>query len=287
MTHSLSSRGPEFGEPRQFGEPSQSGEPRPGWPEKAALVEVFHSVQGEGRFVGEAMVFVRVAVCPIRCSYCDTPHSYIPANAARIGLGKDSRAEPNPVAAERALALVLEVDRASMFGSTPANEPLRVSVTGGEPLLYPGFVRALGTGLHARGGKLHLETAALDATALTFALPGVDHLSADWKLPETISGASYAEQHLGCVAAAALPGTSIDVKLVITPEVTIQSVEAAFADLKPWRDRILIVVQPASLAGTVVKAPTASALAEIVARARAHGFATRMIPQTHKLLGVE
>ncbi len=69
---------------------------------KAPLIEVFHSVQGEGRFVGVPMAFVRLATCPLRCLYCDTPNSYEAPPRLPVRTGVRELHEPNPVAADRA-----------------------------------------------------------------------------------------------------------------------------------------------------------------------------------------
>ena len=40
------------------------------------VVEIFHSLQGEGMLVGVPSVFVRLAGCPFRCRWCDTAYAW-------------------------------------------------------------------------------------------------------------------------------------------------------------------------------------------------------------------
>lgn len=41
---------------------------------KANINEIFASIQGEGRYVGEKQLFVRFSSCNLKCAYCDTQH---------------------------------------------------------------------------------------------------------------------------------------------------------------------------------------------------------------------
>jgi 7-carboxy-7-deazaguanine synthase len=40
------------------------------------VVEIFHSLQGEGMLVGTPSVFVRLAGCPVHCAWCDTKYAW-------------------------------------------------------------------------------------------------------------------------------------------------------------------------------------------------------------------
>lgn len=40
------------------------------------VVEIFHSIQGEGSRSGEAATFLRLAGCNLRCTWCDTSYSW-------------------------------------------------------------------------------------------------------------------------------------------------------------------------------------------------------------------
>jgi 7-carboxy-7-deazaguanine synthase len=42
------------------------------------ICEIFYSLQGESSYMGMPCVFVRLARCNLRCSFCDTRYSYCP-----------------------------------------------------------------------------------------------------------------------------------------------------------------------------------------------------------------
>jgi 7-carboxy-7-deazaguanine synthase len=95
--------------------------------------EVYLSLQGESTFAGLPCVFVRLAACDLRCSYCDTAYAF-------------AEGSKKPVAEVRA-----EVQRlAGPFGEVrnPKAEgqsdrlPL-VELTGGEPLLQENSLRLM------------------------------------------------------------------------------------------------------------------------------------------------
>ena len=106
-------------------------------PGELMLHELYRSLQGESTYAGLPCVFVRTAVCNLRCRWCDTPYSF-PKGTRR------PRAE--------VLAEVLAFD-------TPL-----VELTGGEPLLqadaFPLMAELCGAGktvLLETGGSLAVD----------------------------------------------------------------------------------------------------------------------------------
>ncbi|MCK5941545.1 MAG: 7-carboxy-7-deazaguanine synthase QueE [Planctomycetes bacterium] len=260
---------------------------------RAPLIEIFHSIQGEGRFVGVPMAFLRVATCPFRCLYCDTPNSYEAPPVVPVDFGVRKQHEPNPVRASRAAELVRQVTTSAL----PGQKVQRVSVTGGEPLVFPEFVQQFGKAVRDHGVRLHLETAAHDPDALAACINQVDHLSADYKLPETLAqpvdkqlllgpGDDHGARHVRCCELALRRGATVDVKIVLTPEVSDLSFERALEQLQGLRSKVLLVLQPVTPFGACKRALPARDLERYTATAVRHEFDVRVVPQTHKQLNL-
>lgn len=101
------------------------------------IIEVFHSIQGEGPWTGVRTTFIRTARCNLRCVWCDTTYSFGPGR-------------------ERSIASLLqEVQR---------SRTRFVCLTGGEPLLQAESV-ALVKELSRHGYTTVIETGgSLDVT---------------------------------------------------------------------------------------------------------------------------
>lgn len=261
-------------------------------PARANLVEIFSSVQGEGPDVGAATLFLRFGGCDLRCSWCDSPHTWRPARHCRIeqhpGAG-DFRQAPNPLPLDDALAAA----RALHPGSHRF-----ASLTGGEPLLQPAAAKHLARALRADGLALHLETHGLHADALAEVLPHLDVVSMDWKLASDVRRAAAPEDS----SAPGAPGDSqfheahrrflsvaraaprVVVKLVISAASREDEICAACDGVAETHPQSCVVLQPVTpFAG--VQPPAAARVLELQRLAAARLPDVRVIPQTHKLWG--
>ena len=263
---------------------------------RAPVLEVFSSVQGEGAFVGEAQVFVRLSGCPLRCGWCDTPGSWLVRETpARIS-GTDGEREEEPWASPfQVLTWIL---------ATEPREPRTISLTGGEPLLWPGFVRGLARVKGPR--RLHLETAGAHPESLASVLDGVDHVSLDLKLPDDLREpvpveveGPEGEQVWG----EATPASASDWelarrrcltlvadhdacgKLIVAGGRAAREFLPLLEDVARLAPNLPVVLQPVTpTAG--VGAPDQDLLTELLEDARDLGLAARVVPQVHKALGI-
>jgi 7-carboxy-7-deazaguanine synthase len=95
------------------------------------LVEIFKSIQGEGRNQGKPVVFIRLAGCNLNCSWCDTPHSH-----------DDGQEFDND-------EIVRRVDESGCK---------EICITGGEPLIQVSELRVLLSRLSRLGYSIEIET---------------------------------------------------------------------------------------------------------------------------------
>ena len=89
--------------------------------EKAPIVEVFESIQGEGRNIGKPSIFVRFWGCNLRCRFkgenCDTPYA----------VNKEKEKVKNYTSDE-------------LITKLKTFETQHIVFTGGEPMLYQDFI---------------------------------------------------------------------------------------------------------------------------------------------------
>lgn len=100
---------------------------------------MFHSVQGEGIHAGRPAVFLRLALCNLSCSWCDTRYTW---DWARHDQEEETVALP-PAEVEQAI---------TRFGCRS------LVVTGGEPLLQQGQLLPLLQRLKGSGFWIEVET---------------------------------------------------------------------------------------------------------------------------------
>jgi 7-carboxy-7-deazaguanine synthase len=131
------------------------------------LIEIYKSVQGESSFAGLPCIFVRLAGCNLRCSWCDSEYTF-------KGGYKQSLDEVE--AAVAALA------------------PVRlVEFTGGEPMLQERELIPLMERLLAQGYTLMIETSGERPLAN---VPKAVHKIVDVKCPGSGEGSSFRMENL-------------------------------------------------------------------------------------------
>jgi len=131
------------------------------------LIEIYKSVQGESSFAGRPCIFVRLAGCNLRCSWCDSEYTF----KGGYNLTEDE--------------VVDEIEKLA-----PAK---LVEFTGGEPLLQDRELIPLMERLLAAGYELMIETSG--ERPLDRVPPSV-HKIVDVKCPGSGEGGSFRMSNL-------------------------------------------------------------------------------------------
>lgn len=251
------------------------------------LVEIFASAQGEGSYVGASTIFVRLGGCDLRCSWCDSPGTWLPAKRWRFETAPGTAKfieNANPATLSQVEDALVHLDAKSFRF---------VSLTGGEPLLQVDAVRAIARKARAMGSRVLLETHGLAVDAMTQVAGDIDVVSMDWKLTRDVeradkkvaSGeASFDESHEAFLNAA-LTACEVYVKVVVTAETATFELEEVARRIAEIDATVPLILQPVTPMGKVRSAPSAEQMLPHLRACEALLDDVRLIPQTHRVYG--
>jgi 7-carboxy-7-deazaguanine synthase len=119
--------------------------------------------QGEGPFTGQTCIFVRLAICPLRCKWCDTWYTW--AWTAKLAQDHQSGVMFNQVDESHSMTVSTISMKVRDIGP-----PCIVVISGGEPLVQTRSPRVeseldtlgvLAEALQYRNYSVHIETAGI------------------------------------------------------------------------------------------------------------------------------
>ncbi|MBL7685016.1 MAG: 7-carboxy-7-deazaguanine synthase QueE [Deltaproteobacteria bacterium] len=242
---------------------------------QAKLVEIFSSIQGEGMHIGSPMTFVRFQACALKCIWCDTPDSFIDHPQYRVeenAYSNEWAFFDNPVTSSQ-LTHWIHYFKNSW-----------VSLTGGEPLQQVDFLEQWLPTL-PKLNKIFLETSGVMIQAMKKITPYIQCVSMDFKLPSSAQTGSFWEQHRAFLEVArSCP--ELYVKIVITAHTVKEEIEEALQLIRSIDSNIPLILQPASPTATFHDLPEWTQISHFAQMASDVLKEVRVIPQTHKLLGI-
>ncbi|HBC92346.1 MAG TPA: 7-carboxy-7-deazaguanine synthase QueE [Pelotomaculum sp.] len=239
------------------------------------VTEIFSSVQGEGLLVGCRQIFIRLYGCNLKCSYCDTVLHEEP-DLCRVETAPDTgifEYLPNPLGIND-IARVVERLAVGLHHS--------ISLTGGEPLLYSNVFRELLPALRGSRRGIYLETNGTLPGELARVIDLLDMVAMDFKLPSVSGLPPLWSKHGRFLEIAATKETYV--KVVVAEQTPSREIETAAGLIKNTAPGVPLVIQPLTAGGTMGISP--ARLSILQRQALKILDDVRVIPQTHKLMGV-
>ena len=224
---------------------------------KAKVADIFKSIQGEGKYLGEDQCFVRFYNCNLNCDFCDT----------KLDSYKEYTAD------ELMNRINKIVDK---------KEIKTISITGGEPLLQHDFLLELLPKLRSEGFNSYLETNGVLHDELFDVIDYADIISMDIKLPSSTKQKALWREHKEFLKAA--KNKDIFTKVIICLDTTLDDIKKAVDLVSKVKSDMTFVLQPNN---NHLGRDLADKLQEFKKYSKQHLSDVRIIPQLHKAIGVK
>lgn len=220
---------------------------------KANINEIFASIQGEGRYVGEKQIFVRFSSCNLKCAYCDTEHQTGEMFSLETLISQIEKYNPETIHS--------------------------ISLTGGEPLLWADFINELSSKTNL---KLYLETNGTRVEELKKVIKNVDFIAADIKLNSCAKQGELFDIHKQFLQIAKENKVETFLKIVFDENITNEEIDKCIELAKIFDYEIYL--QPKMNEKTFDC--NLSFVLEIFEQFKIQYKKTKFCPQMHKFWGV-
>jgi 7-carboxy-7-deazaguanine synthase len=174
------------------------------------LMEIINTVEGEGSYIGTPRVLARVSGCAIRCSWCDTKHTWLPKGDKNHG--------SELVTIEEFVSRVEDVAQGTVR---------EVSITGGEPMHYPAQLLRIIHMLTHKGYLVSIETSGMIIDYKVF--KAAYSVSMDIKTPS--SGITLTKENIARLIECAFMVDEVQLKAVITNHKDLEFIKENFGIL--------------------------------------------------------
>lgn len=223
---------------------------------KGKIAEVFDSVQGEGLYLGEKQIFVRLFGCNLNCRYCDTK--------------MNSFLEYTPEELFNELKIYHQGDHT-------------ISFTGGEPLLQKDFLKEILKLTYKDNAKNYLETNGTLPQALEEVIEYVHIVAMDFKFPSSTGQNSFWDEHRLFLETASQK--EVFIKTVITETTEEKDLIEGLKLIREVAKYSILILQPDS--GARDNLALNKKLEDFKEICRRERITACVIPQVHVIAGVK
>ncbi len=216
------------------------------------IKEIFYSFQGEGPWVGYPQIFIRLYGCNIHCAYCD---------------------EPDFIEDRHNYTVDQVIEAIQPF---LAQHPHSISITGGEPLIQSAHLKTL---LPQLPLPIYLETNGTLPLQLAEVKDLVTYFAVDFK--------SGFEEPFAAFMMQLKDKPNVFVKYVLIrdfPSTDIAHAAQITASINP---SIPFVIQPVTPFAQITQKANPEDILRGYSEARRYLHDVRIIPQTHKFIGLQ
>lgn len=212
------------------------------------ITNIFSSIQGEGIYIGYRQIFIRFAGCHLACDYCD-----------------ENTSDGKIMTKEEVVETVKNLNKSFHHS---------ISLTGGEPLLQVDEIKNLIPNLTL---PIYLETSATLPDHLKEIYKNIDIFSFDFK-------PGYEDEFLKSLDL--VKDENVFIKYIVLRETTAKEINDAAKLISSLNPDIPLVLQPVTPHKKIKVRPYPDDLLAYEAIARRNLNDVRVIPQTHKMLGL-